>query len=128
MDKGPNFPASFVGYDVLHHYGTALAARAGRAVPLVVGNDGNMGGVAEAQRVRSGTGTSTVVMLAPGSGLGLRVRRSRTACRSTATRSPAWRRRTCRRRSTCWASRRGPCGCGRTWGCVEMYTTLAGLP
>ena len=20
------------------------------------------------------------------------------------------------------------CGCGRTWGCVEMYTTLAGLP
>src|SRR5690606_28949445 len=21
-----------------------------------------------------------------------------------------------------------PCGCGRTWGCVEMYTTLAGLP
>ena len=26
--------------------------RAGRAVPLIVGNDGNMGGVAEAQRVR----------------------------------------------------------------------------
>lgn len=21
-----------------------------------------------------------------------------------------------------------PCGCGRTWGCVEVYTTLAGLP
>ena len=21
-----------------------------------------------------------------------------------------------------------PCGCGRTWGCVEMYTTLAALP
>jgi glucokinase len=20
------------------------------------------------------------------------------------------------------------CGCGRTWGCIEMYTTLAGLP
>src|SRR3990170_6082904 len=20
------------------------------------------------------------------------------------------------------------CGCGRTWGCVEVYTTLAGLP
>ena len=20
------------------------------------------------------------------------------------------------------------CGCGRTWGCVEMYTSLAGLP
>jgi glucokinase len=21
-----------------------------------------------------------------------------------------------------------PCGCGRTWGCVEAYTTLSGLP
>ena len=21
-----------------------------------------------------------------------------------------------------------PCGCGRTWGCVEVYTCLAGLP
>jgi glucokinase len=21
-----------------------------------------------------------------------------------------------------------PCGCGRAWGCVEMYTSLAGLP
>lgn len=21
-----------------------------------------------------------------------------------------------------------PCGCGRTWGCFEVYTTLAGLP
>jgi predicted NBD/HSP70 family sugar kinase len=21
-----------------------------------------------------------------------------------------------------------PCGCGRDWGCVEVYTTLAGLP
>jgi glucokinase len=21
-----------------------------------------------------------------------------------------------------------PCGCGRTWGCIELYTTIAGLP
>jgi glucokinase len=21
-----------------------------------------------------------------------------------------------------------PCGCGRSWGCVEVYTTLSGLP
>jgi glucokinase len=21
-----------------------------------------------------------------------------------------------------------PCGCGRTWGCVEVYTTISGLP
>jgi glucokinase len=21
-----------------------------------------------------------------------------------------------------------PCGCGRTWGCIEVYTTLSGIP
>jgi glucokinase len=21
-----------------------------------------------------------------------------------------------------------PCGCGRSWGCIEVYTTLSGLP
>jgi glucokinase len=36
---------------------------------LIVGNDGNLGGVAEAQRLR-GNSNSTVLMLAPGSGLG----------------------------------------------------------
>jgi glucokinase len=25
-------------------------------------------------------------------------------------------------------SRPYPCGCGREWGCVEVYTTLSGLP
>jgi glucokinase len=127
MDKGPNFPASFVGYDVLQHYGAALTARAGRPIPLVVGNDGNMGGVAEAQRVRGGTGSSTVVMLAPGSGLGCAFvdrhglpLEGDTLAGMEASHMPAplhllgvdaW-----------------PCGCGRTWGCVEMYTSLAGLP
>ena len=65
----PNLPESFVGFDVHTAYQAALLQRAGRAVPLVVGNDGNMGGVAEAQRVR-GARDATVLMLAPGSGLG----------------------------------------------------------
>jgi glucokinase len=127
MDKGPNFPASFVGYDVLHHYGTALAARAGRSIPLVVGNDGNMGGVAEAQRVRGGIGTSTVVMLAPGSGLGCAfVDRhglpldGDTLAGMEASHMPAPLHLLEVEALTC--------GCGRTWGCVEMYTSLAGLP
>jgi glucokinase len=127
LDKGPNFPASFVGYDVLHHYGTALAARAGRPIALVVGNDGNMGGVAEAQRVRGGTGTSTVVMLAPGSGLGCAfVDRhglplaGDTLAGMEASHMPAPLHLLGVEALTC--------GCGRTWGCVEMYTSLAGLP
>src|SRR3954453_21598465 len=69
FDKSPNLPASFTGFDVHTAYSGALAERAGRAVPLIVGNDGNMGGVAEAQRVR-GHSSATVLLLAPGSGLG----------------------------------------------------------
>ena len=97
----------------------------GFAVPLVVRNDGNMGGVAEAQRVR-GHSASAVLMLAPGSGLGCAYRSPRIAAR---------RGHACRygRRSHaaplhCSTRNHAPCGCGRTWGCVEVYTTLSGLP
>src|SRR5215467_8405723 len=69
FDHSANLPDSFTGFDVHTHYSNALSERAGRPIPLTVGNDGDMGGVAEAQHAR-GTGTGTVVMLAPGSGLG----------------------------------------------------------
>src|SRR5215467_3835019 len=69
FDRSPNLPPSFEGFDVHTAYAGALADRAGRAIPLAVGNDGNFAGVAEAQRVR-GTGRATVMVLAPGSGLG----------------------------------------------------------
>src|SRR4051812_3181390 len=69
LGRSANLPASFEGWDVHAEYSQALAAKAGRAVPLVVGNDGAFGGVGEAQRVR-GTSTGSVLMLAPGSGLG----------------------------------------------------------
>ncbi len=74
LDQSANLPASFEGFDVHTAYMGALSERAGRPVPLTVGNDGNMGGVGEAQRVR-GTGSGSVLMLAPGSGLGLRLHR-----------------------------------------------------
>ena len=61
-----NMPASFDGWD--SDDSRALARKAGRAMPLVVGNDGAFGGVGEAQRVR-GHSTDGVLMLAPGSGL-----------------------------------------------------------
>ena len=126
FDKSPNLPESFVGFDVHTAYVSALSTRAGRAVPVVVGNDGNMGGVAEAQRVR-GSSRSTVVLLAPGSGLGcafvdangLPLDGDTLAGMEAAHMPaplhllgvPAYR-----------------CGCGREWGCVEVYTTLSGLP
>jgi glucokinase len=126
FDKSPNLPDSFAGFDVHTSYAGALAHRAGRAVPLVVGNDGNMGGVAEAQRVR-GHGTASVLMLAPGSGLGCAFVDPRglpldgdTLAGMEAAHMPA--------PLHLLDVRPYPCGCGRTWGCVEVYTTLSGLP
>ncbi len=126
LEKSPNLPASFAGFDVLNEYGAAIAARAGRPIPLVVGNDGNFGGVAEAQRVR-GAGHATVVLLAPGSGLGCAFVDGRglplegdTLAGMEASHMPA--------PLHLLGVEAYPCGCGRTWGCVEVYTSLAGLP
>jgi glucokinase len=126
LERGPNLPESFVGFDVYTAYSGALAERAGRAVPLAVGNDGNMGGVAEAQRVR-GNSSGSVLMLAPGSGLGTAYIDHRglpldgdTLAGMEAGHMAA--------PLQLLDARPYPCGCGRTWGCVEVYTTLSGLP
>jgi glucokinase len=126
FDRSANLPATFEGFDVHTAYAGALAAQAGRAVPLTVGNDGDLGGVAEARQVR-GSGSGTVVMLAPGSGLGAAyigrdglplsgdtlagMEAGHMPAPLHLLQAPAY-----------------PCGCGRNWGCVEVYTTLAGLP
>jgi glucokinase len=126
LDRSANLPDSFTGFDVYTTYGAALAEHAGRPVPLTVGNDGNLGGVAEAQRVR-GTGTGTVLLLAPGSGLGCAfIDRlglpldGDTLAGMEAGHMPA--------PLHLLPAPAYPCGCGRTWGCVEVYTTLSGLP
>jgi len=126
--KSPNLPASFCGWDVRQDYAAALAAQAGCEVPLIVGNDGKCGGVAEARLAR-GDQKISVAMLMPGSGLGsafvgpdgLPLEGDTLAGMETAhmpaplhllgvTGQPL------------------PCGCGRDWGCIEAYTTISGLP
>jgi glucokinase len=126
LDRLANLPASFEGWDVHTAYSSALATQAGRAIPLMVGNDGNYGGVAEAQHAR-GTGTGTVLMLAPGSGLGCAyVDRNGlpldgdTLAGMEACHMPA--------PLHLLKIKPFPCGCGRTWGCIEAYTTISGLP
>jgi glucokinase len=126
LERGPNLPESFDGFDVFTSYSRALAERAGRPVPLAVGNDGNMGGVAEAQRVR-GASTGSVMMLAPGSGLGCAYIDSHglpldgdTLAGMEASHMPA--------PLHLLGARAYPCGCGRDWGCIELYTALSGLP
>ena len=126
IGRSPNLPANFEGWDFYTAYSSALSERAGRAVPLMVGNDGNYGGVAEAQHAR-GKSKSSVVMLAPGSGLGTAYIDSRglpldgdtlNGMEAGHMAAPLHLLDT----------KAYPCGCGRTWGCVEVYTTISGLP
>jgi predicted NBD/HSP70 family sugar kinase len=128
FSRTPNLPASFSGWDVYADYSAALAQAAGRALPLVVGNDGNYGGVAEAQIARGKT-RATVAMLMPGSGLG---------CAFIGTDGLPLEGDTLAGLETGHAAapvhllgiqgRPFSCGCGRDWGCYEAYTTISGLP
>lgn len=131
LEKSANLPASFAGWNFHADYAAALAKAAGRPIPLYAGNDGDLGGVGEAARVR-GDSRATVLLLAPGSGLGaayidangLPLSGDHLAGMEAGhmplplhllgaglERAPAFR-----------------CGCGRDWGCVEAYSTISGLP
>jgi glucokinase len=127
LDRSANLPLAFAGWDFHADYSRALAAAAGRPIPLVAGNDGNYGGVGEAQRVR-GNKKASVVMLAPGSGLGCAYVDANglpldgdTLAGMEAAHMPA-------PLHLLGGVRAYPCGCGRDWGCVEAYTTISGLP
>jgi glucokinase len=126
FDRSANLPESFTGFDVYTAYSKELAQRAGRPVPLVVGNDGNLGGVAEAQRVR-GNSAKSVVLLAPGSGLGCAYVDPRGLALDGDTLAGMEAGHMAAPLQELKA-KPYPCGCGRTWGCIEVYTTLSGLP
>ncbi|MCX7869598.1 MAG: ROK family protein [Terrimicrobiaceae bacterium] len=126
LDRTPNLPASFAGWEFHRDYSAAIARVAGREIPLVCGNDGNFGGVGEAARVR-GHSKHGVILLAPGSGLGAAYIDDRGLPLEGDT----------------FAGMEGghmpaplhllglppfTCGCGRSWGCFEAYTSISGLP
>ena len=126
LARSANLPAAFEGWDFRADYAKALAEAAGHPVELFVGNDGKLGGVAEARVVRGNTQAS-VLMLAPGSGLGCAyIGRDGlpldgdTLAGMEAAHMPA--------PLHLLGARPYPCGCGRTWGCIEAYTTISGLP
>lgn len=127
FDKTPNLPASFAGWDVHTAFSQALAQVAGHPLPLVCGNDGNFGGVAEAGYAR-GTSKATVLMLMPGSGLGAAYigadglpLEGDTLAGMEAGHMPA-------ALHLLGGIKPFTCGCGKDWGCVEAYTTISGLP
>ena len=126
FDRSANLPENFAGFDVHSAYSNAIAECAGHAIPLTVGNDGDMGGVAEAQHAR-GNSNGTVLMLAPGSGLGCAYIDKNglaldgdTFAGMEGGHMPA--------PLHLLGAKPYPCGCGRTWGCIEVYTCLSGLP
>jgi len=95
---------------------------------LTVSNDGHSGGVAEA-RIARGEQPLSVLMLMPGSGLGSAfvgqdglplIGQTLTAMETAHMAAPL--------HLFGLAGRPFPCGCGKDWGCVEPYTTIAGLP
>jgi len=128
LGKTANLPASFAGWNIHAEYRAALAKAAGRPLPLVVGNDGHCGGVAEAQIAR-GSHPLSVLMLMPGSGLGSAfvgqdglplTGQTLTAMETAHMAAPL--------HLFGLGCEPIPCGCGKNWGCVEPYTTIAGLP
>jgi glucokinase len=122
-----NLPAAFDGWNFYAAYGRALKKKAGRELPLIVGNDGAFGGVGEANHARKSR-KGTVLMLAPGSGLGsayigengLPLVGDTLAAMETAHMAAPLQ--------LLGGAKPYKCGCGREWGCMELYTTLAGLP
>lgn len=126
LDRTANLPPAFAGWEFHAEYARALAAKAGRPIPLVSGNDGNYGGVGEAARAR-GDKNASVIMLAPGSGLGAAYADKRGLpldgdmfCGMEAGHMPA--------PLHLLGLPAFVCGCGRTWGCFEAYTSISGLP
>ena len=128
LGKPANLPAAFAGWNVHADYSAALAAQAGRPVPLSMSNDGHCGGVAEARIARGGS-KLTVLMLMPGSGLGSAfvgqdglplTGQTLTAMETAHMAAPL--------HLFGLPGKPIPCGCGKNWGCVESYTTIAGLP
>lgn len=121
-----NLPATFEGFDVHTYYSGALAERAGRPLPLTVGNDGNLGAVAEAHQVRR-PGEGTVLMLAPGSGLGAAfIGQDGLPLEGDTLNGMEGGHMQAALHQL--GVKPYPCGCGRDWGCIEVYTTISGLP
>jgi predicted NBD/HSP70 family sugar kinase len=127
LGRAANLPKSFEGWNFHAAYGAALTAAAGRPVPLVVGNDGNLGGVGEAQRVR-GDSRATVLMLAPGSGLGVAYVDANGLPLDGDTLNGMEGGHMPAVLHLLGGMKPLKCGCGRDWGCIEPYTTISGLP
>lgn len=122
----PNMPKSLTGWHFLNELRAAVRVRSGRPIPVETANDGLLAGLAEA-RLLQRQSPGSVLMFAPGSGLGCsfvsedaKLLQGDHGAAAIFSHMPAP-----------YAELDLPafrCGCGRTWGCFEAYTTISGLP
>ena len=126
LGQQPNLPAELDGWHFLDDLAAAVARSAGRPIPCLTANDGQLAGLGEAGSVQAET-PGGVLMLAPGSGLGASyVRADGTLLSGDHSAAvilghmPAPHDRL--------GLPAFPCGCGRDWGCFEAYTAISGLP
>lgn len=126
LGKQPNLPAELEGWHFLDALATAVARAAGRAIPCVTANDGQLAGLGEAGPIQA-EAPGGVLMLAPGSGLGASyVRPDGTLLRGDHSAAVILGHMPAPHRLLGLPA--FPCGCGRDWGCFEAYTAIAGLP
>ncbi|MEM0964543.1 MAG: ROK family protein [Verrucomicrobiota bacterium] len=126
LGKQANLPHSLEGWRFLDDLTAAIQANAGRAIPVTTANDGQLAGLGEARPIQAET-PGSVLMLAPGSGLGCafvhadgRLLEGDNNAAAILAHMPA--------PHAALGLPAFPCGCGRTWGCFEVYTAIAGLP
>jgi glucokinase len=125
LGRMPNMPESLAGWRFLDDLSTAIEQAAGRAIPTVTANDGQLAGLAEAWLIQKDSGGG-VVMLAPGSGLGCshvdadgRLLSGDHDAAAILCHMPA--------PFHLLGLPKFRCGCGRDWGCFEAYTSISGL-
>ncbi len=121
----PNMADAVEGWNYLESLQSALQYKLGRKLPVYTANDGQLAGIPEAQLLQA-EHPGSVLMLAPGSGLGC----SFVHADGTLLCGDHQAAVILGHIPLPYAELNLPrfsCGCGRSWGCVEAYTSISGL-
>jgi len=125
LGKMPNMADDVEGWNYLQDLSKALREHQGREIPVYTANDGQLAGIPEAH-LHQKDHPGSVLMLAPGSGLG---------CSFVDAEGHLLQGDHHAAVILCHIPMpyeelglpRFTCGCGRTWGCIEAYTSISGL-
>ncbi len=125
LGKMPNMADEVEGWKYLNDLSQALERSQGRTIPVHTANDGQLAGVPEAHLHQQEL-PGSVLMLAPGSGLGCSFVNAEGQL-LTGDHHAAVILGHIPFPYEELGLPRFSCGCGRTWGCIEAYTSISGL-